>query len=324
MASLSRRISEHRTTILYTLPGVILALAATWWFLFLGPGSATRHEAYLRPDTAVRAVLSPARVQAYVSSLAPTATRFVRGVPKLSSMQGGPIRFDWLHKMPLEMAFLLDQAMPGRFGVTLFLQEHPAGEPLDDLISGSSFLADLRPIQWAGPGMRRESGGKLLADGQLEIPQETLDLSARIWPRYIPVETPPLDGNHFLEIGINNCNGALVQLQGALMNLIAPWADQGLQQAMADACQTVLSAHAHADLEQDDRLAFTVELRCNDAQSAQALGGVCRTVAEALSVYLASAERFALEGSVITDGSRVLARHVLSGFEVRLRRAVGG
>ena len=324
MASLSRRLSEHRNTILYALPGVILAVTATWWFLFRGPGLATRHEAYLRPDTAMRAVLCPARVQSYVSSLAPTATRFVHGIPKLSSMQGGPIRFDWLHKMPFEMAFLFDQAMPGRFGVTLFLQENPAGEPLDDLINGSSFLADLRPIVWNSPVMRREAGGTLLVDGQVDIPQETRDLAARMWPQYQPVDAPPIAGNHFLEIGINNGSGALVQLEGALLNLIAPWADDGLQQAMVGACQTVLSAYATGDLSGADRLAFEVRLQCTDPRSAEALGTVCRSAAQALSAYLSASDRFLLEGTIRTDRATVLGEYTLSGFEGRLRRALGG
>ena len=152
MPALVGVLRRHRGTVLSALPGVLLAVAATWWFLFRGPAPALRHADYLRPDTAVRVVLCPARVQSYVSGLAPTATRFVHGIPKLSSMQGAPIRFDWIHKLPLEMAFLFDQAFPGHFGVTLFLQEHPTGEPIDELAGNSSFLQDLQPILWSWRG----------------------------------------------------------------------------------------------------------------------------------------------------------------------------
>ncbi len=324
MSAGTASLQRHRSTLLTALPGVLLAMAATWWFLFRGPAPALCHTQYLRPDTAVRAVLCPARVQSYVSSLAPMATRFVHSIPQLSSMQGGPIHFDWLHKMPLEMAFLFDQALPGRFGVTLFFQEHPTGAPLDELVNGSSFLDNLQPIVWASPTLRRESGGRLLADGQLAVPPAFQEQAARFWPQYQPVEPPPIRGNHFLEISINNCNGALIQLQGALVNLFAPWADAQLQDTMNSAARNVVDALASADLAGNDRLQFHVELRCADPAAAGALAPVCRTAAHALSAYLHSFQGFILEGNVKADGTRIFADYQLSGFEPRLRRALGG
>jgi hypothetical protein len=239
-------------------------------------------------------------------------------------MQGGPIRFDWLHKMPLELAFLFDQALPGSLGVTLFLKEHPAGEPLDALIDNSSFLSDLQPIQWSSTRLRRESGGQLLADGVLFVPDTVQQLTTRIWPQYQPVEAPPIRGNHFLEIGINNGNGALLQLQGALINLFAPWADAQLQQSLNEAARNVLEASATADLAADDNLEFNVVLQCTDAGSAEALAGVCRTAAQALTLYLKSSSGFDLEGTVATNRAGIIAEYRLSGFEPRLRHALGG
>ena len=324
MSALRGYLSKHRNTILTTLPGVLVAVVVTWWFLFRGPAPALRHAEYLCPETAVRAVLCPARVQSYVSSLAPMATRFVRGIPKLSSMQGGPIRFDWLHKMPLEMAFLFDQAFPGRFGVTLFLQEHPTGEPLDELVDSSSFLGDLQPIVWSSPRLRREPKGRLLVEGQLTVPTYVQELATRIWPHYQPVETPPIGGNHFLEISINNCNGALLQLQGALVDLFVPWADPQLQETLNASTQNVLEARAFADLAGDDHLVFHVELQCTDPGSAGTLAGVCRAAGQALSTYLQSSQGFALEGAVAAERARVVADYHLRGFEPRLRHALGG
>lgn len=324
MPPLAGYLRKHRGTILTALPGVLLAVVATWWFLFSGAGAAVRHAPYLRPETAVRAVLCPARVQSYVSGLAPVATRFVNSIPQLSSMQGGPIHFDWLHKMPLEMAFLFDQASPGRFGVTLFFQEHPTGAPLDQMVNGSSFLGDLQPIYWSSPGLRREPGGRLLVDGQLDIPTQIQQQAAGIWTQYQPVEPPPIRGNHFLEIGINNCNGALLQIQGALFNLFTPWADVPLQETLNAAARNVASAAASADLAGNDCLKFNVELRCADSPSAEALATVCRTAGQALAAWLQAAHGFQLTGNVEADRTRVRADYQLTGFEPRLKRALGG
>ena len=324
MLALPGYLRRHRGTLLAALPGVLLAVAVTWWFLFSGPAPAVRHAEFLRPDTAVRVVICPARVQSYVSSLAPTATRFVHGIPRLSSMQGGPIRFDWIHKMPLEMAFLFDQAFPGRFGVTLFLKEHPTGEPLDELVDGSDFLGDLQPISWSSSRLRRETGGRLLAEGQLAIPPDIQEQANQVWPQYQPVEPPPIRGNHFLELGINNCDGALLQLQGALVNLFAPWADLQLQQSLNAATRNVLEARATADLAGGDRLAFHVELKCADPGSADALAAVGRAAVQALSGYLQASQGFTLEGAFKTDQAGIVADYQLSGFEPRLRHALGG
>ncbi len=324
MPSRAGYFKKHRATLLTALPGVLIALIATWWFLFQGPGSALRHARYMRPDTAVRAVLCPARVQSYVSSLAPTVTHFVRGLPKLSSMQGGPIRFDWLHKMPLEMAFLFDQSLPGRFEVTLFMKEHPAGEPMDELIDNSTFLGDLSPILWSSPRIRRESGGCLLADGQLAVPPDFQEEATRFWPQYKPVVAPAIHGNHFFELGINNCNGALMQLQGALINLFVPWADMSLQQQLSEAARGVIELHAFADLAVSDRLEFTVEIQCGDPGSATAVAALCGTAAPVLAAYLQSMHQFTLDGSWETDGARTTGKYVLGGFEPSLRHALGG
>jgi hypothetical protein len=323
MPALLRYLKKHRSTVLSALPGVLLAVAATWWFLFRGPGPALRHADFLRPETAVRAVLCPALVQSYVSSLAPTATRFVRGIPRLSSMQGGPIRFDWVHKMPLETAFLFDQAFPGRFGVTLFFQENTTGEPLDELVNNSSFMNDLQPILWTSTQLRRESGGRLLAEGQLALPQEVQEQASRLWPQYQPVEPPPIRGNHFFEIGINNCNGALFQMQGALVGLFAPWADDQLRQNLNGATRNVLQASASADLADADCLAFKVEAQCTDPASADTLSAVCTAAVQALSTYLQSTQGFTLEGSFETDQARIVANYQLRGFEPRLKHALG-
>ncbi len=324
MSALAAYLGRHRNTVLTALPGILLAVVATWWFLFRGPAPALRHTPYLRPDTAVRVVLCPARVQSYVSGLAPMATRLVHSIPQLSSMQGAPIHFDWLHKMPVEMAFLFDQALPGRFGVTLFFQEHPTGEALDQLVNGSSFLADLQPIYWSSPQLRREPGGALLIDGQLDIPPEIQRRTDSIWPQSQPVEPPRIEGSHFLEIGINNCNGALLQLHGALANMVAPWADEQLQEIMRATARTVISASATADLAENDCLRFNVELRCIDGPSAEALAIVCRAVGQALGSWLQTVHGFRLEGTANAEQARIMGAYELRGFEARLRHALGG
>jgi len=231
---------------------------------------------------------------------------------------------DWLHKMPLEMAFLFGQASPGRLGVTFFFQENPKGYPLDQLISGSSFLGDLQPIYWNSSGLRRETGGQLLIDGQLDVPPEIQRRADSIWQQYQPVQTPPIRGNHFLEIGINNCNGALLQLQGALSNLVMPWADPQLEEVMRQTSRVVLNAVATADLAGNDCLQFRLELRCTDATSASALAQVCRAAAQALSVWIQATQGFTLQGDISAEQAKVAGQYELRGFEVRLKHALGG
>lgn len=314
---LARWWRVNRMNIMVATPGVLLALALTWWFLLRGPGRALEHESLVSPETAVRVVLSPPRVQSYVSGLAPTATKYIKGIPKITSMQAGAIRFDWIHKMPLELAFILNQLSPDYLDVRLFVREHPNGEPLE----GSGFFHEISAVRWDSDRLASQERGRFQASGQLHIPPAFRDAVRQHWPGYSPSPPPDVDGNHFLEVGINNSNGVVMELYGALSDFVVPWLDVAAQEQLLGMIADLSAFHLALDLVRDDELAASVTVECPNPAGAQP---ALQLFSDALAAHLSASEGFYLSGGWAVSGSTVTGDFVLSGFEAKLRRALGG
>ena len=321
--TLRDHLARERRSLLFVLPAVLAALVAGWWLFLRGPGAAVAHREYIQADTPVIAVVNPPKVQAYVSSLAHSATRFVPGIPKLSSMQARAFSFDWIHKMPLEMAFLFDQRASDAYAVTLLFRENPTSESLEGLVD-AGFFQSLRPVRFPGSRLARKGGGILLSEGTLPVPPFAKELAQKRHPGYIPVDAPEVSGNHFIEIAINNRNGALVELQGAFPELIAPWAGSRTRQTLLDLAAEVVEGVFTADLAADDLLECRVEAACGSSAGAEAVAEALGTAADEVAFWLNEAHGFNLEGSVEQDGLSVRGAWQLTGFEPKLRRALGG
>lgn len=322
------RIVLDRTRIQIILVAVPLALllaAGAYWYFYMRPLRGISHESFLVQDTAVRAVVKPALVQSYVSSLAPVGTRFVKGVPRVTSLQQFSFRTEWVHKMPFEFTFLLDQRSPDFLGVLLYVQEHPASESFADLVDDSRFFHALHPIRWEHSRMMRRGARQLTASGSLPIPTGMRDAVSANFPDYVPVDPPPVSGRHFVEIAVNNRNGVLMELQGALQRLTGVLDSPALEEAMNRLWTAVASVRFTADLQEDDRLDLTVEIACRDPQTAAAAAELLWKIIDAADAYLNARFGFRLEGtSYPGEEGTAFGTITLTGFEERLRRALGG
>ncbi len=310
--------------VLIAVPIVLVIGVGLYYFFFIRPTYGVFHEPLMAQDTAVRLVTKPVLVQSYVSSLAPTGSRYISGVPKVSSLQQFVFRTEWIHKMPFEFSFLLDHRSPEHFGVLLFVREHPASEAFDSLVDGSGFFRALYPLRWEQQRMSRQSTGQLIATATLPIPSATREAVSASWPDYVPIAPPPVTGRHFIEVGVNNRNGALMELHGALARAVVPWADANLERRMRQLWPAILDVRLTGDLAGDDRLVFVAEIVCGTAVEATDVRLAVENAAQAIGRYLQSAHGFQLRGSASVFGDTVESEYVLSGFESRLRRALGG
>lgn len=322
------RIVIDKTRLQALIIGVPLALciaAGSYYYFFLRPRTGVTHEAFLVPDTAVRAVMKPVLVQDYVSSLAPAGTRFVKGVPKFSSLQQFSFRTEWIHKMPFEFTFLLDQRSPDFLGVILYVQEHPAAEAFDDLVNDSGFFRALYPVQWESSRMLRQGENHLLAMATLPIPPVTRDGVSRSFPDYMSFDPPEVTGSHFAEIAINNQNGALMELQGALPGLVGVLNNPALEAQISDFWPKVAGVYFTADLEEPNRVSMILDVTLTDPGAANEATALLDAAAAAVADYLNSRFGFSFGGTARPDGADgISGTYLLSGFETRLRNALGG
>ena len=322
------RIALDRTRIqalLITIPLILVLGAGGYYWFFVRPMYGVSHEPYMAGDTAVRAVAKPVLVQSYVSSLAHTGTRFVRGVPKVTSLQQFTFRTEWVHKMPFEFTFLFDQRSPDYLGVSLYVQEHPASESFADLVNDSGFFPALYPIRWERPRMTRQGTNQLLATGTLPVPQPTRDAVSAHFPDYYPLDAPPVRGDHFVEVAVNNQNGALMEMHGAFSRLTGLLSDPALERQLKMLWPAVEAARVTADLAGPDHLAIHVLVECIDAAGANAALATLDRAENAIGAYLASRYGFGFDGAARLEGGGAVAGvYTFTGFEARLRGALGG
>jgi len=321
------KISLDKTrlqAIAVAVPLVILVAVGAYYWFFVRPTYGVFHEPLMAQDTAVRVVLKPVLVQSYVSSLAHTATKYIKGIPKLSSMQQFAFNTEWIHKMPFEFSFLFDQRSPEHLGVLLFVKEHPTSESFASLVNGSGFFYDLHPIDWDQDRMSKKGTGQLIATGTLPIPVSTQKMVSAEFPNYAPFDAPPVTGRHFIEIAVDNSNGALMELQGAPSRAVTPWSTPALENEMNALWAAIPHVQVTADLEGDDNLVFRAEIACSDADAAGNVFMVVKTAGVAVGQFLEDRHGFRLDGDADLRGDKVLATYALSGFESKLRRALGG
>lgn len=304
---------------------LVIAIAAGMYYIFLvRPTYGVFHEPLMAQDTAVRVILKPVLIQSYVSSLAPTGSKFIKGIPKVSSLQQFAFRTEWIHKMPFEFSFLLDQRSPEHFGVLLFIREHPTSESFADLVNGSNFFTDLYPIVWEQQHVSRKGTGQLIATGTLPIPLPTRKFVSKNWPDYAPLDAPAVTGRHFIEIAVNNSNGALMELHGALTRAVTPWANATLERNIYELWPSIQDVELTADLVEEDQILFEGGFTCTSNTQAENLLLVAETAAVAIGQYLQSSQGFSLSGRARLSKNSVRFKYTLSGFETRLRNALGG
>jgi hypothetical protein len=303
----------------------IIAAALTAWYLFYRPLPGISHATHLTPSTAIRVVLQPARVQGYVSRLAPTATRYVKGIPRLTSMQPGPIRLDWIHTLPYEFTLLFAQDAADFQTVLLFVKENPDGRNFAGVLNDSSLFRDLRAVDWPSHRVRADKSGALLASGSLVIPEDTQAAVEAAWPRIVPARIPEVEGDHFLEIAADNGNGALMEIHGALAAAYGPWGGPELQQALRAAWPAIDNLRLSADLEEDDRLAFTLRVQTVREDARDSVQAAATQFAAEVEAWLRDEEGFVFSGETKwTDPYTLTGHYRLTGFEPNLRRALGG
>lgn len=311
--------------LMIAVPLALVIAAGAYYYFYVWPRQGLSHEPFLVPDTAVRVVIKPPQVQSYISSLAPAATRFVKGVPKFTSLQQFSFRTEWVHKMPFEFSLLLDQRSPDYLGVLLFVQENPASESFADLLNDSRFFHALHPIRWEQPRMMRRGTGQLTASGTLPIPAAARDAVSARFPDFIPLDPPQVSGRHFVEIAVNNRNGSLMELQGALSRLAGILNNRELEDSMLRLWAGVESAHLSADLEGDDRVGLHMEIVCQETRTATIAAEAIQEIADAINMYLNARFGFLLQGTAYPEEeAKVSGNFTLTGFEERLRNALGG
>lgn len=300
---------------------LIAGLSTIWYLYWATPGRRT-HERYMAPGTYVRLSLQPARAQRYVSRLAPTATRFITSVPKVTSLQSRAFRVDWIHTLPYEFSLLFASVLPEETSVILFVNTVPEDAAFPGEFNQSPFFRDARrmaQMEWDRPALALAEKNVHLAAGRIFMPRSTGAPQGLVG---LDERPPRWRGKHLLELSAVNRDGALAALHAALIS----GSNYGIADMDHAALMTAWSAidelHLTGDLIRDDLIEFALTVHCAQDRPehvANAAEMAAAGVAEALA-----RQRFRFEGSGgWRDAFTYAAQYRLTGFEPALRRALG-
>ncbi len=303
---------------------LLAAGAATWFYFFYATFGRVPHEAFMGRATAVRLTFQPYRIQRYISSLAPLGTRFIKGVPQLSSMQGGPIRINWIHRLPYEISLLLEEQAEDSLAAAFFVNVRPEPNDFMEALNESRLLHVLRFVQWRPYQVTPKAEGVLMTQGMVSIPQDTQSLVAAQWPAAKDLPPPPLSGKHLLELSADNGNGVLMQWLGALNTAYPRWCEDTLQQTLTQALPLVRHLSITGDLAKNDEVHFQVNVRCGEEAQPGMVEEAVNGAAEWLGDVLMEAHHFRFDGGAQwMDAHTLKGDYVLTGFEGALSRALG-
>jgi len=303
--------------------GAIVAIAAliaigltVYYVLFAQPGRQ-RHDSHLNEDTAVRIVFQPAREQRYISSLTSSATRFIRGVPRVTSMQARAFRVDGIHTLPYELTLLVERPDEGAYPATLFLNPLPESEGLLHELDRPSFFHYMRFAQWTGTRFRKESEQVYTAEGRIQANAGRIGSA--------PTGAPTIQGNHLFEGVGDNRNGAVSALLESVTRAYGAMFDRQFYDAAWYLLEYMASIKVSADLGSADQLDIHFSL---DALPQADMGPFlqqCEQATDSLAQFLEHRGNLQFTGTWKQEGMR-RAEGVfrLRGWETHLRRLLGG
>ncbi len=140
-----------KTYILLALLLSPLLLWIFWTFLYPLFSRAVIYPRYIQDSTSGYIILQPYKAQKYIRKLAPTATRWIKQIPRFSSLQPGPIRLDWFHNLPREFSLLFDYIPGTGFESRLILLEKRNSTAFIEELNSSRFLNEFCFIDWRSP-----------------------------------------------------------------------------------------------------------------------------------------------------------------------------
>lgn len=314
--------STQRIAIAIVLVGVLsAALITTLVVLYYEPGRE-QHAIVQQPDTALRLVMEPSAVQGYISGLAPGITRFVPGVPKVTSLQPRAFRTDWIHALPYELALLFREPRDGEIPTTFFVNPIPESSFLGEF-NRFNALREIRGVTWTGSSAQditpeyATASGAVAYNARWDANRSSASVAA--------LGLPEIEGDHWLELSAVNAGNILPHLHAAMDRA---WGQPGTQESSESltlALPGVRRLHLTGDLSDDDELTFRITLNIADPQARDAVDRAMVAVSDALSDIFSRRWNWRFGGGYAWQGPTTLeGEYTLRGFEDRLRRALGG
>ena len=304
---------------LITFFGIVMAIFLTIFVWIIYQPGRHKHTALINESTKLRLSFHPAIIQDYVTSLAPGITRFVGAVPKFSSMQARAFRVDWIHALPYEITFLVEQRDNAALPLIVYVNPIPDNDSFVGEVNGWGALGRMPVIKWQSGRLTAAGEQQYTAKGEIPIGEAILPLLSA-WPLGRS-GLAPYSGGQFIEFAADNGGGILLALHSAFRDSLFAWTSAETEERLYALWPQIASVAVTGALTRDDEITFRLAISGTSQVNQQSAGDTIAAALDELGYYLSEREGLSLlnDGRWVGPGTYE-ATSQFTGFEAKIRQ----
>ncbi len=209
---------KNRKNIIILLALCILFLSFSTFLvsMYLIPYNANAYKSFVQEGTSGIIVTQPYKIQSYISKLAPEYTKWIKQIPRFTSLQPGPIRLEWFHNLPREISLVFNYFPNVGHEVFLIVNEKKNSTIFVNEVNDSGFLRHLCFTKWDSLRVAPYKSSIWFGKGYVHISSETQTSRRQTSQRV------PLSNNHLIEIYWDNSYSDLSTLKELILSCYKP------------------------------------------------------------------------------------------------------
>ena len=293
---------------------ILLSVFFIFW-IFITPlfSRATAYTRYTQDTTVGYVITQPSKIQKYIRKLAPTATRWIKQVPRFTSLQPGPIRLDWFHNLPREFSLVFNYLPGTGFETHLTIREKRNSTAFIEELHSSHFLNEFCFIEWRSHQCSNIQRDLWVDEGFIYGKTQSGYSTQEITP-------PPLENNHLIELlWLNKEQNVAIVLESLTRcfpslnsSYITPW---------YSALDNSAWIYLYLDLIEDDLIEGTLIISPATSIGTEGIKDGISTLQEWIQNQLPSPLK--LETNEMESSVELKWKIRFYDFESQLRRALG-
>ncbi|MGC9054731.1 MAG: hypothetical protein ACP5KS_12720, partial [Candidatus Hydrogenedens sp.] len=271
---------------------------------------------YIQETTTGYIILQPYKIQKYIRKLAPTATRWIKQIPRFTSLQPGPIRLDWFHNLPREFSLLFDYIPGTGFETHLIIREKRNSTAFMEELNASHFLNEFCFITWRSPLSSHIQRDLWVNEGV--VYKKTSSISISDFNSFPPSEL--LTNKHFFEfLWINREQNSIDILE----NLVPcfPRLNTAYLPGWRNALTNIEWIYLNLNLIEDNLIAGTISIQPLNPTTTTEIKEGMLTLKEWIQSQLPSPLQLEINESTSSEHLNWEIRFY--DFEIQLKRALG-
>ncbi|MCX8065261.1 MAG: hypothetical protein N3G21_08835 [Candidatus Hydrogenedentes bacterium] len=307
--------TKNKTAILLiTLTLLLLWLLLVFIIIFSFSPKAQAYKNFIQNETIGIIILQPYKIQNYISKLAPSYTKWIKQIPRFTSLQPGPIRLEWFHNLPREISLLFNHIPNIGNEVYFVVNEKRNSEVFVNEVNDSGFIRNLCFTKWDSSKLSLYKDAIWYAKGYYQVEFEKQGFILQ------PLQENLITNKHLLEIYWDNTNSDLAKLKELIISCYRP---KGITPYLS--CLDYLSheiswLHLYLNLNEDN-LVYGI-LRVSSTSNTQSTDLCLQQFVEWIKSQLPNDISLEVNLSEI-NGNIITWEIIFSQFEHHLRRLLG-